>query len=121
GPAYDSDAGPFAAQVRVRYLQVAANAIHTADPNHLYLVANLQFDAAASGDTALAWSVPDVASVQLATGQKASDIIAAWPRVSSHPLLLQVSGCQGGAPAGLFAAPAVVGYVWNPSGDWQSG
>ncbi|HEY7837112.1 MAG TPA: hypothetical protein VIC54_00780 [Terriglobales bacterium] len=112
--AFAADAAPFAQQVLVRYLQVVANAIHAADPNHLYLGAGL--DPGADG---LAWTVPDVDSVRLSPAADPGPIITALPR----PALAMETGCGAVSVAtqAMFSLPTLVGYVWIPAGDWQSG
>jgi len=112
--AFAADAAPFAQQVLIRYLQVVANAIHAADPNHLYLGAELD-----PGADTLAWTVPDVDSVQVSPAEDPRPVIAALPR----PALAIEAGCGAvsAATQAMFSLPTLVGYVWSPAGDWQSG
>lgn len=112
--AFAADAAPFARQVLVRYLQQAANAIHAADPNHLYLGAEL--DPSGGGPE---WAIPDVDSVRLSPAQDPAPVIATLPK----PVLAIEEGCGTVAAAtqSLLDNSKVVGYVWSPGGDWQSG
>lgn len=111
---FEADAAPFAQRVLVRYLQVVANAIHAADPNHLYLGAELE-----PGDSAPAWMIPDVDSVRLSPAQDPAPVAAALPK----PVLAVEDGCGpvSAATRALLAIPNIVGYIWSPDGDWQSG
>lgn len=120
--AFAVDAAGFGAQVLIRYLQAVADAIHAADPNHIFLGANLRLGDAAT-TPAQAWNISDVASISLDAGQDPASVLAALAQLTTHPLLANFSGCGAVAPAiqNLFAAPALIGYVWAPSGDWQSG
>lgn len=124
-PAFVKDAQPFGEQVLVRYLQSAANAIRRADPNHLFLGANLAASAQAlplpQSNTALAWNIPDVASF-VAPASNAPAWAAALASLVKKPLLLRFSGCNNPhVEASLFRFPSLVGYVWTPSPDWQAG
>ncbi len=114
--AFAADAAGFAHRVLLNYLQAAADAIHAADPSHLFLGAGLLPAAAASGSAA------DLTSVTVAD---AADVAALGALARQHPrraLLVRVAGC---APPPdlrpLLAAPGVVGALWSPAGDWQSG
>ncbi|HXE31762.1 MAG TPA: hypothetical protein VN515_08175 [Terriglobales bacterium] len=125
--ALTADAKPFAAQVLVRYLQVAADAIHGVDGNHPYLGANLRWgDAGAPAPDSpegLAWSVPDVVSVSVNGAKDPAAALRTLGQFVTKPLLVTIAGCQA-PPAyavDMFALPALVGYVWSPDGDWQGG
>lgn len=123
-PAFVHDAEPFAEQVLVRYMQAAANAIHQADPNHLYLGANLAANPRGlprpQTNLALAWNVADVASFR-APDSAIPAFVAALTTVVHRPLLLRFEGCAAtAAEAGLFRAPNLIGYVWTPAPDWQA-
>ncbi|MGH9520836.1 MAG: hypothetical protein ACRD2D_14350, partial [Terriglobales bacterium] len=123
-PAFVHDAQPFAEQVLVRYLQTAANAIHQADPNHLYLGANLAANPQSlprpESNLALAWNIPDVASF-LAPATGVGAFLASLTTVVHKPLLVSFEGCAGVVPdAGLFHAASLIGYVWTPAPDWQA-
>ncbi|MGH9473324.1 MAG: hypothetical protein ACRD1M_11340 [Terriglobales bacterium] len=117
--AFRADAGAFAVQVLARYLATVAGAIHAADPNHLYLGAELAVSPAPDASLRSAWSIPDVASMALAAdaaGETAADAAALAPR----PVLLDVRGCAS-PPVSLLREASVIGYIWTPDHDWQSG
>ena len=115
--AFAADAAGFAERVLLRYLGAAAEAIHAADPNHLYLGATLQPAAAEASGTGA-----DVTSVAVADAADVAAVVALLRRHPRHALLVRVAGCDPPPDLRpLLAAPAVVGTLWSPSGDWQSG
>lgn len=119
--AFAADAAAFSAQVLARYLSLVAADLHRDDPVHRFLGANLTFSFA--GALGSIWSIADVASVRLRSGQNASAVAAALERVTARPIWLEITGC-GAAPAGIakaLANPRLLGYGWSPSSDWQSG
>lgn len=122
--AVNADAARFAEDVLVRYLRTAASAIHAADPHHLFLGANLEFDPArppAPGSAAAAaWTIADVNSVLIRPGQDATAVLAALARVTPRPVLAQWTGCGPPPPAALDS-PRLIGFLWSPGGDWESG
>lgn len=125
-PGFLRDAAPFGEQVLVRYVQAAANSIHAADPNHLYLGANLSLDPAwppaAGSDAALVWGIPDVATVRLAPGMDAMALLKTAGALTSKPLLLSIEGCTAQPSLStMFRTPGLIGYIWTPDTDWQSG
>lgn len=101
------DAAAFAARVLARYLSIIAAAVHRDDPHHLFLGANLAF--AADGPMGSIWSIGDIASVELQSGQNPSAVAAALAKITRHPLLLDLAACGSGA-----SLPNVIGYFCRP-------
>ncbi len=123
--AVDADAARFADDVLARYLQTAADAIHAADPNHLFLGANLEFNPArppAPGSAAAAaWMIADVNSVLIRKGQDAAAVLAALGRITPRPVLAQWTGCGAVPAAAARAWPRLLGFLWSPTSDWERG
>lgn len=135
--AFRRDAAPFAARVLARYLQTAADAIHAADANHLFLGASLSAPAepglaqggssatvpSPQSNAALLWQIADVASVTVAENQDIAQAVDRIRHITSRPILLRVEGCSPD-PSSLAPAlrqPGVMGYVWAPAGPWETG
>ena len=123
--AFAADAAPFGFEALNRYLQTAADAIHAADPNHLFLGAAVRLAPGAppkpNTPAALIWQIPDVASIGLEPGEDAAAALSRVRSMTPRPLLVYASGCgpASAAPLRLAEMPGVVGYVWDPAGDWD--
>lgn len=115
--AFAADASGFARAVFLRYLQAAADAIRAADPNHLFLGANLH-----PASAAMAWTAADVTSVAVGDATDVAAVVTLMHQQAAHPLLVSVTGCARPPDlAPLWRAPEMVGVMWSPDGDWQSG
>ncbi len=119
--AYRADAAGFAAQVLARYLGMVTAAIHRDDPRHLFLGAKLSL--ARHNNLGSIWSTADVASVRLAPGQNAAAVAGVLAQRTARPIWIEIEGCGAPPPSrdAMLANPQVIGYSWNPGGDWQSG
>lgn len=118
--AFRDDARAFGVQVLARYLATVAGSIHTADPHHLYFGAELTLIPNPASALRAAWSIPDVASLALppaAGGAALAPFVAA---LAPRPVLIIARGCAPPPPA-LPGPAGVIGYVWSPDADWQSG
>jgi hypothetical protein len=120
-----ADAARFADNVLVRYLRVAADAVHEADPYHLFLGATLRFEPAkpprAGSAQAEAWMIADVNSVFILPGQNAPEVLASLARLTPRPVLAVWQGCGPPPAGGPLAAPQLIGFEWSPGGDWRHG
>lgn len=133
--AYRADAAAFLGQVAARYFQVCANAIHQADPNHLYLGA--RFSLPLPRPVAEAARIADVVSVNIYARDPRPQVRRLY-RLTGKPILVtefafraQDSGLpntQGAGPkvpnqaargaayrqfvTALESLPEAIGYHW---------
>lgn len=137
--AYRADAAAFLGQVAARYFQVCSNAIHQADPNHLYLGA--RFSLPLPQPVAEAARIADVVSVNIYASDPRPEVRRLY-RLTGKPILVTefafraedsgLPNTQGAGPkvpnqaarAGAYrqfvsdleSLPEAIGYHWF---EWE--
>lgn len=119
--AYRADAEAFLSEVATRYFQTCADAIHQADPNHLYLGAMLAPDA--PEPVWIAARIADAVALALTAADPRPALARAY-RLTGKPIWVAAFGLaaadRGAAYSqfvrALAATPAVFGFDWN---DWS--
>jgi hypothetical protein len=117
--AINADGARFAQDVLVRYLRVAADAVHAADPRHLFLGVPLPFQPSAPGSPEAAiWTIADVNVIRFRPRQ---DPVAALTALTPRPVLALWQGCGTPPSPAAVRSPRLIGWIWSPTGDWRQG